>query len=453
MTPSIQHFMDQSILSDAAADMPAMIKGGQLCAAATAAAPFILPASAADLAPPTPPHPEPAARPIAPGIWDAAPCDPLFAPLSAREEALEGGAVAETLPSTEWPPALVARLSSALVRDRNRFVCLQLATMAAEQLEAAARARREGDRAALARAATVFLSTLEVGGELVGAALHYPRAASKAAAPGVVIPQQQTSLQGGGEGEGACGGGVFPHVYVELICINQPGRGYGSVLLQHGAYGGRGRGDSGCRDPSTSAKIDAGAAVAAAGGTQILQPPSLADPPPLAPRPPSPRHSRGLCPLQRRAPAARRPRRRGGRHRHHQPHRNPRRRRRRLPSRVHHLPPRHQAALSRVGPKVLRGKRLLGAGRMPRDVQAAGGDPARAAARGAGALMRRARRGRKRVSNESTLAVAEAVRLAAGGSGGPLQFVGSSISIHMIASHFLYRTARATFWTAVADLG
>lgn len=135
---------------------------------------------------------------------------------------------AETTPSTQWGSALVSRLSSGLVRDRNRFVCMQLATMASEQLEKVQRARNEGDGAALRHARSVFLSTLEVGGELVGAALHYPRAASKRS------PKSNVSGSGGDCGSGSSMGDLFPHVYVELICINRPGKGYGSLLLQHG---------------------------------------------------------------------------------------------------------------------------------------------------------------------------------------------------------------------------
>ncbi|KAI8471373.1 MAG: hypothetical protein J3K34DRAFT_520607 [Monoraphidium minutum] len=187
------------------------------CAADAALAP--LPALAAKPAPPPAAASPPPAWSI-PAVWvDAA--APLGAELSASELLGEGGGAvagalvrAETLPSTQWTAATVAHLSSGLVQNRNRFVCMQLAAMAAEQLQKVAAARAAGDAAVLRAARGVFLSTLEAGGEVVGGALFYPRAASKAVG-------------------GAAGVGVFPHVYVELICINQPGQGYGSMLLQH----------------------------------------------------------------------------------------------------------------------------------------------------------------------------------------------------------------------------
>lgn len=164
-------------------------------------------------------------------------------PLTAEETVLLPGnrrALALTLPSTAWAQAvdngksssgsgstLVARLSSELVARRNRFVCLQVATMAAEQLASVSAARTACDARALRRAAAMFLSTLEVEGSIVAAAIHYPRARSKA--PAVTA----AAAAGEEEEQERDSGGLFPHVYVELLCTNAPGRGYGTALLRH----------------------------------------------------------------------------------------------------------------------------------------------------------------------------------------------------------------------------
>jgi hypothetical protein len=189
----------------------------------------------ADASLPPPPAPLAHAWSI-PAVWEApAPAVAAPAELTAYETLLAGAARAETLPSTLWTPAHLARLADAstgLVRDRNRFVCLQLLTMAREQAAKAAIALASGDSPGLAAARAVFLSTLEAEGRVVGAALHYPRARSKAAAAGA----------------GGAGTGLVPHMYVELICTNEPGHGWGSVLLQHGERAGR---DCICRGPAS----------------------------------------------------------------------------------------------------------------------------------------------------------------------------------------------------------
>jgi hypothetical protein len=163
-------------------------------------------------------------------------------PLTAEETVLlpgNGRALALTLPSTAWADdngngkssgsgsTLVARLSSELVARRNRFVCLQVATMAAEQLASVSAARAACDARALRRAAAMFLSTLEVEGAIVAAAIHYPRARSKAPA------LSAAAAAGEEEEQERDSGGLFPHVYVELLCTNAPGRGYGTALLRH----------------------------------------------------------------------------------------------------------------------------------------------------------------------------------------------------------------------------
>lgn len=130
----------------------------------------------------------------------------------------------------------VRRLEAELVASRNRFVCLQLATMAREQHAAVQQARAAEDSHQLAAAARMHFATLEVGGQLVAGALFYPR---------------DCSLKGGCHGSGSegaaaaaaagtlqltCASGCRspandPHVYVELLVTNQPGRGWGSLLL------------------------------------------------------------------------------------------------------------------------------------------------------------------------------------------------------------------------------
>jgi hypothetical protein len=163
-----------------------------------------------------------------PAVWEPADAaapplpTPQPAPLPAAAEALLGGAArAETLPSPAWTPALLARLldpGTGLLHRRNHFVCLQIATMVGEQL-----AKVSADPAA---APPVFLSTLEAGGRLVGAALHYPRPRGKAATTGgAACPACGCA--------GAGAGALSPHLYIELICINEPGHGFGSALLQH----------------------------------------------------------------------------------------------------------------------------------------------------------------------------------------------------------------------------
>lgn len=140
--------------------------------------------------------------------------------------------------SVELTPEFVGRLEAELVASRNHFVCLQLATMAREAMAAAAAAalaattddRHRLCAAAVAAASQQHFATLEAGGRLVAAALFYPRVSSS-------LPPAAT--QGGNVGSA---GGITPapgssqldpHCVLELICTNAPGRGWGSLLLQH----------------------------------------------------------------------------------------------------------------------------------------------------------------------------------------------------------------------------
>jgi hypothetical protein len=103
---------------------------------------------------------------------------------------------------------------------------MQLVTMAKEQFAKVQAAVASGNGSSQNQAKFTFLAMLLVGPPTgsaglcdsgmtlphqpaVAAALFYPRAASKD------------------------GVDRRPHMYVELICCNQPGRGYGTLLLQH----------------------------------------------------------------------------------------------------------------------------------------------------------------------------------------------------------------------------
>lgn len=116
-------------------------------------------------------------------------------------------------PSSGWTATDVRHISS-IIQRRNMFVCMQLVQMVKEQfskVSAAAAAAAGADSRALMHAATyTFLATLtsSITGLTLAAALFYPRASSK----------DQPDM---------------PHVYVELICTNSPGKGLGSLLLQH----------------------------------------------------------------------------------------------------------------------------------------------------------------------------------------------------------------------------
>jgi len=112
-------------------------------------------------------------------------------------------------PSTSWDVGDVERVGS-IVQRRNQFVCMQLATMVKEQFSKVSAATAAGDFTALHAASCTFLATLQSVdcGSVLAAGLFYPRACSK-------------------DGSG------MPHVYVELICCNSPGKGLGSCLLQH----------------------------------------------------------------------------------------------------------------------------------------------------------------------------------------------------------------------------
>uniref|UniRef100_A0A383WH71 Uncharacterized protein n=1 Tax=Tetradesmus obliquus TaxID=3088 RepID=A0A383WH71_TETOB len=116
-------------------------------------------------------------------------------------------------PSTEWGPEDMSRLSS-LVASRNRFVCMQLVTMVKEQHKKVTTAMAAGDTTVLHQAKFVFLGTITAAAAdtgaptVVSAGLFYPRWCSK-------------------------DGAEMPHMYVELLCCNSPGRSYGSILLSH----------------------------------------------------------------------------------------------------------------------------------------------------------------------------------------------------------------------------
>eukprot|EP00877_Chromochloris_zofingiensis_P005238 jgi/Chrzof1/14715/Cz09g13060.t1 len=116
-------------------------------------------------------------------------------------------AVMSTKSSVDWTAADLEQVG-ALMGKRNHFVCMQLITMIKEQYSKVQEARSQADVGALAKARFMFMSCLTVGSDTCAAALFCPRAASK--------------------------DNVYaPHVYVELICSNAPGNGYGSMLLKH----------------------------------------------------------------------------------------------------------------------------------------------------------------------------------------------------------------------------
>ncbi|KAI7838912.1 hypothetical protein COHA_007318 [Chlorella ohadii] len=150
--------------------------------------------------------------------------------------------------SLELTLADVSRLEAQLVASRNRFVCLQLATMAREQLAAVQKARAAGDSRQLVAAARMHFATLEVDGLLVAGALFYPRdgsqkdrcdgrscgsAAPAEAAACTACASPHSSERSNGECSSSGSGcpAHDPHVYVELLVTNQPGRGWGSLLL------------------------------------------------------------------------------------------------------------------------------------------------------------------------------------------------------------------------------
>lgn len=118
-----------------------------------------------------------------------------------------GGLVLTIKPSSSWSPCEVEQVYS-LVQSRNRFVCMQLVTMVKEQFSKVLGATAGADTAALHAAQYMFLATLTspASNTVVAAGLFYPRACSK-------------------------DGLEMPHVYVELICCNSPGKGLGSLLL------------------------------------------------------------------------------------------------------------------------------------------------------------------------------------------------------------------------------
>lgn len=112
-------------------------------------------------------------------------------------------------PSASWSLVDVDQVS-IIVQSRNRFVCMQLVTMVKEQFSKVLGAAAGADPEALHAAQFMFLATLTAPetNTVVAAGLFYPRACSK-------------------------DGQEMPHVYVELICCNSPGKGLGSLLLTH----------------------------------------------------------------------------------------------------------------------------------------------------------------------------------------------------------------------------
>jgi hypothetical protein len=86
--------------------------------------------------------------------------------------------------------------------------------MVKEQHKKVTTARAAGDTIVLHQARFVFLGTVTAAAAdtgvptVVSAGLFYPRWCSK-------------------------DGAEMPHMYVELLCCNSPGRGYGSILLSH----------------------------------------------------------------------------------------------------------------------------------------------------------------------------------------------------------------------------
>lgn len=119
------------------------------------------------------------------------------------------------LTSTQLTETAVQRLHRELAGGpQNEFVCLLLATMAKEQLAATASAAAEGRVFAL----------LEAGGLLVAAALLHCRSRSLPKHGMQAAAAEQTGS------ESRC---TDPHAFITLMCTNQPGMGFGTLLLQH----------------------------------------------------------------------------------------------------------------------------------------------------------------------------------------------------------------------------
>lgn len=144
----------------------------------------------------------------------------------------------------------VQRLHSDLAAGPcHRFVGRQLASMACEQLAAVAAAAASRDRGYLQAAASTYFAQLEVEGSIVGAALFYPRSCSAHQQPCTEGPWCASSHSAASQAAGCPGCGaralaacskqsdssaaLDPHCYIELLVTRQPGRGWGSLLLQH----------------------------------------------------------------------------------------------------------------------------------------------------------------------------------------------------------------------------
>lgn len=167
---------------------------------------------------------------------------PLEAAVPAALPGPPPAAVVRFFPSSGAPldADVVRRLELELAGERqrggrNRFVCLQLATMAAEQAAAVAAAAGLAGAAGEAerrRLAAVQFAVVEDGsGDVVAAAVVYPRTAK--AAPAAAAEAAKSGVVGvGSEDPPPPCTQEEQHLYVELICTRQPGCGYGRLLLQ-----------------------------------------------------------------------------------------------------------------------------------------------------------------------------------------------------------------------------
>eukprot|EP00887_Chlorella_sp_A99_P005709 scaffold1.g5709.t1 len=136
--------------------------------------------------------------------------------------AAAGGQHVSILSSLQLTPDMLVEMEEQLVGSRNRFVCLQLVTMAREQHAAAVAAAAAGDGAVLAAAARVHVALLRAGGTLVAGALFYPRRLAEAAA----------GPAGSGAAAVARCARNEEHVYIELLVCSRPRAGHGSALLR-----------------------------------------------------------------------------------------------------------------------------------------------------------------------------------------------------------------------------
>jgi GNAT superfamily N-acetyltransferase len=108
-----------------------------------------------------------------------------------------------------------------------------LAAAVAAVAAAATAADKQRLCAAAAAAAQQHFATLEVEGRLVAAALFYPRASTAGSSLPPVAAQRGDVGSAGGIATASGSTQLDPHCHLELICTNAPGRGWGSLLLQH----------------------------------------------------------------------------------------------------------------------------------------------------------------------------------------------------------------------------